>query len=111
MLAGMIARPRATSSRTNSGVTKGGIEAPKLSPPASFSSASASAASRARFSRCATKTISSVTIPALANSYCVTSSPGAPLRTVRLAGHGATSFSGEMLPLSSGFTGRGSTEA
>jgi hypothetical protein len=32
MLAGMMARPRATSSRTNSGVTNGGIAAPKLSP-------------------------------------------------------------------------------
>ena len=32
-LEGMIARPRATSSRTNSGVTWRGIEAPKLSPP------------------------------------------------------------------------------
>ena len=31
-LAGMMARPRATSSRTNSGVTSAGIEAPKDSP-------------------------------------------------------------------------------
>src|ERR687892_2833320 len=30
MLAGMIARPRATSSRTNSAVTNFGIDAPKL---------------------------------------------------------------------------------
>ena len=107
MFAGMMARPRATSSRTNSGVMKGGIEAPKLSPSASFSSASASAASRARFSRWATKTISSVTMPARANSYCVTSWPAAPRRTARSAGQAGTSFSTEMLPLSSGFTGRG----
>ena len=32
MLAGMMARPRAISSRTNSGVTKSGIAAPKSSP-------------------------------------------------------------------------------
>src|SRR6266516_7837764 len=32
MLLGMIARPRATSSRTNSGVTYSGIEAPNDSP-------------------------------------------------------------------------------
>src|SRR6478736_205305 len=32
MLLGMIARPRATSSRTNSGVITGGIAAPKLWP-------------------------------------------------------------------------------
>ena len=32
MLAGMMARPRAISSRTNSGVTKSGMAAPKLSP-------------------------------------------------------------------------------
>ncbi len=32
MLAGMMARPRAISLRTNSGVTKSGIEAPKSSP-------------------------------------------------------------------------------
>ena len=40
MLAGMIARPRATSSRTNSGVTNSGIAAPKLSPSASRAAAS-----------------------------------------------------------------------
>src|ERR1700732_2961556 len=32
MLEGMIARPRATSERTNSGVTKGGHESPKPPP-------------------------------------------------------------------------------
>jgi hypothetical protein len=32
MLAGMMARPRATSARTNSGVTAAGIAAPKDSP-------------------------------------------------------------------------------
>ena len=40
MLAGMMARPRATSSRTNSGVTKAGMRAPKLSPSARRASAS-----------------------------------------------------------------------
>ncbi len=34
MLAGMMARPRAISERTNSGVMNGGISAPKLSPSA-----------------------------------------------------------------------------
>src|SRR6266853_5696494 len=33
MLAGMIARPRATSERTNSGVIDSGMLAPKDSPP------------------------------------------------------------------------------
>jgi hypothetical protein len=33
MLAGMMARPRATSSRTNSGVQKSGISAPKPRRP------------------------------------------------------------------------------
>ena len=63
MLAGMIARPRAISSRTNSGVMTSGISAPKLSP--SRSSASF-AACRPRFSRIATNSISGVTIPARA---------------------------------------------
>ena len=40
MLAGMIARPRATSSRTNSGVMNSGIAAPKLSPSSRFAFAS-----------------------------------------------------------------------
>ena len=62
MLAGMMARPRATSSRTNSGVTKSGIEAPKSSP----SRSTAASASRRRFSRIATNSISGVTIPARA---------------------------------------------
>ncbi len=43
MLAGMMARPRAISSRTNSGVTKSGIAAPKSSPSARRSAAPASA--------------------------------------------------------------------
>ena len=54
MLAGMIARPRAISSRTNSGVMKGGTEAPKLWPSASAASAPSSIASRQAFSRWAT---------------------------------------------------------
>src|SRR6266704_7198216 len=33
MFAGIMARPRATSERTNSGVIWGGMEAPKDSPP------------------------------------------------------------------------------
>ena len=61
-VAGMIARPRATSSRTNSGVTWSGMDAPKSSP--SRSSASR-AASRPRFSRIATYSISGVTMPRL----------------------------------------------
>ena len=36
MLAGMMARPRAISSRTNSGVMNAGSDAPKLSPCASL---------------------------------------------------------------------------
>ena len=48
----------------------------------------ASAASRARFSRWATKTISSVTMPARANSYCVTIWPA------RAAAHGALGRAG-----------------
>ena len=59
ILAGMIARPRATSSRTNSGVTRSGIEAPKSSP----SRMKASPSLRRRFSRMATYSISGVTIP------------------------------------------------
>jgi hypothetical protein len=54
MLAGMMARPRAISLRTNSGVTKAGISAPKLSPSASVASALSSMAARPRFSRWAT---------------------------------------------------------
>jgi hypothetical protein len=76
MLAGMIARPRATSSRTNCGVTSGGIEAPKDSPrcwrprsSASFAPFGPEARScwrysrRRRFSRIATNSISGVTMP------------------------------------------------
>jgi hypothetical protein len=62
MLLGMIARPRAISSRTNSGVTKSGIAAPKDSP----SRVAASACSRPRFSRTATYSISGVTMPRFA---------------------------------------------
>ncbi len=63
-LAGMMARPRAISSRTNSGVTWSGIDAPKSSP--SRSAAAAASASRPRFSRIATNSISGVTMPARA---------------------------------------------
>ncbi len=42
MLAGMMARPRAISERTNSGVMKAGISAPKLSPSAIVASAPSS---------------------------------------------------------------------
>src|SRR6202030_3203613 len=42
MFEGMMARPRATSLRTNSGVTNGGTDAPKLSPSASAASARSS---------------------------------------------------------------------
>ena len=54
MLAGMMARPRAISLRTNSGVTNSGMSAPKSSPSARRSSAPSSAFCRPRFSRCAT---------------------------------------------------------
>src|SRR5256885_6084866 len=59
MLLGMIARPRATSSRTNSGVTKSGMAAPKDSP----SRSEFGVTSRPRFSRMATYSISGVTTP------------------------------------------------
>ena len=59
MLLGMMARPRAISSRTNSGVTKSGIAAPKSSP----SRGASRARSRPRFSRMATYSISGVTMP------------------------------------------------
>ena len=42
MLHGMMARPRAISSRTNSGVTNSGTEAPKLSPSSRAASARSS---------------------------------------------------------------------
>ncbi len=54
MLAGMMARPRAISLRTNSGVMKAGISAPKSSPSARRPSAPSRIAARPRFSRCAT---------------------------------------------------------
>jgi len=76
MLAGMMARPRATSERTNSGVIASGIAAPKAWPmcwrPSSLASRSpcgplARRASRyswrRRFSRRATNSISGVTMP------------------------------------------------
>ncbi len=69
---GMMARPRATSSRTNSGVTSRGSKAPN-GWPARRASRSASAAVTARrrsrpaarrwFSRMATNSISGVTMP------------------------------------------------
>ena len=73
MLAGMIARPRATSSRTNSGVISLGIEAPspwpgcclqsELRGPAAVSSISSAARWSLEFSRIAMNSISGVTIP------------------------------------------------
>src|SRR5204862_1877695 len=53
MLDGMMARPRSTSLRTNSGVTKAGTAAPKLSPSARAASARSSCRLRPRFSRSA----------------------------------------------------------
>ncbi len=63
MLQGMMARPRATSSRTNSGVTYSGMAAPKDSPLAFISR---SLRSRPWFSRTAMYSISLVTMPARA---------------------------------------------
>jgi hypothetical protein len=60
-LAGRIARPRASSSRTNSGVMRAGIAAPKLSP--GCCAASSPRASRRWFSRSATNSISGVISP------------------------------------------------
>ena len=54
MLAGMMARPRATSSRTNSGVMWAGMAAPKLSPSSSAAFARSNTALRPMFSRWAT---------------------------------------------------------
>ena len=54
MFDGMMARPRAISLRTNSGVMKAGTDAPKLSPSASAASARSSCFLRPRFSRSAT---------------------------------------------------------
>ncbi len=53
MFEGMMARPRATSARTNSGVTNSGTDAPKLSPSAAAASARSSICLRPRFSRSA----------------------------------------------------------
>ena len=66
------------------------------------------ACARPRFSRCATKIISSVMMPARANSSWVTRLAG-PARehAVRGAGHPAPACSAPTLPLSSGFTSRG----
>ncbi len=66
MLLGMIARPRAISSRTNSGVTCSGIAAPNELPEAIRSRASSPWISRPRFSRIATYSISGVMMPARA---------------------------------------------
>ncbi len=66
MFAGMIARPRATSSRTNSGVMTAGIAAPKLCPGCwrvTISGSVRSISSRFPFSRIATNSISGVTMP------------------------------------------------
>ena len=65
MLAGMMARPRATSSRTNSGVMTAGIAAPNDWPACWANrpgSVSRSASSRCP-SRMATYSISGVTMP------------------------------------------------
>ena len=59
MLAGMMARPRATSESTNSGVTNSGISAPESSP----SRTGLRMVSRRRFSRMATNSISGVMMP------------------------------------------------
>ncbi len=71
MLAGMMARPRAISSRTNSGVQKSGISAPKSSP----SRMQKSPDWRRRFSRMATYSISGVISPLRAYSNWVTLAP------------------------------------
>ena len=54
MLAGMMARPRAISLRTNSGVTNAGSAPPNCSPSASAASARSNCFLRPRFSRSAT---------------------------------------------------------
>ena len=63
MLLGMMARPRATSSRTNSGVMNFWMLAPKDSPGCCFSSSASRTASRRWFSRMATYSISGVMMP------------------------------------------------
>src|SRR5437763_285085 len=69
-LEGMIARPRATSSRTNSGVMTAGMAAPNdwpgcwaIPPPQARPPAASRANSRSWFSRTAMNSISGVTIP------------------------------------------------
>ena len=62
MLAGMMARPRATSSRTNSGVIAFGIAAPNACPGCCRRRRS-ERASRRWFSRIAMNSISGVTLP------------------------------------------------
>ncbi len=83
---GMIARPRATSSRTNSGVITEGIAAPHdipgccaTPPPQAFPPApaiSSRASSRRWFSRIAMNSISGVTMPLRAWCIWVTFAPG-----------------------------------
>ncbi|MNQ64381.1 hypothetical protein D3C85_788000 [compost metagenome] len=64
MLAGMMARPRAISSRTNSGVISFGMDAPKLCPGCcSLSRPAARASASFMFSRMATYSISGVMMP------------------------------------------------
>ena len=64
MLVGRIARPRAISSRTNSGVISCGMLAPKLSPGMLREQAARRACASMRwFSRMATNSISGVTMP------------------------------------------------
>ncbi len=63
MLAGMMARPLATSSRTNSGVMVEGMAAPKDWPGCCCANAVPSNSSRRWFSRMAMNSISGVTMP------------------------------------------------
>ena len=67
MLPGMIARPRATSSRTNSGVIDGGDRGAealaRMLARHAVGQRRASIASRSWFSRIATNSISGVTMP------------------------------------------------
>ena len=67
MLAGMMARPRATSSRTNSGVIDGGIAGAEATARdagrSSMRFRAARCAARAEFSRSAMNSISGVTMP------------------------------------------------
>ncbi len=93
MLAGMIARPRATSSRTNSGVISAGMEAPRLCPgcwrhselrgPAAVSSMRSAALWSLAFSRMATNSISGVTMPLRAYASCETRRPSLARRIFR----------------------------